>query len=51
MTKQIYKFDPDQVWFTSDTHFGHENIIRFCGRPLSSIWVISPMADRVFGMT
>ena len=34
MTKQIYKFDPDQVWFTSDTHFGHENIIRFCGRPV-----------------
>ena len=33
MTNQIYKFDPDQVWFTSDTHFGHENIIRFCGRP------------------
>lgn len=33
MTNQIYKFDTDQVWFTSDTHFGHENIIRFCGRP------------------
>lgn len=74
MTKKNYKFDPDQVWFISDTHFGHENIIRFCGRPfrdveemnaelirrwrktclmtaLSSIWVISPMADRAFGMT
>jgi calcineurin-like phosphoesterase family protein len=24
------------VWFTSDTHFGHANIIRYCGRPFSS---------------
>lgn len=24
-------------WFTSDTHFGHENIIRFSGRPFSSV--------------
>lgn len=23
------------VFFTSDTHFGHENIIRFCNRPYS----------------
>lgn len=22
------------TWVISDTHFGHENIIRFCGRPL-----------------
>lgn len=25
-----------RVWFTSDTHFYHENIIRFCNRPF---WV------------
>ncbi|WP_183507352.1 metallophosphoesterase family protein [Methylobacterium brachythecii] len=25
------------IWFTSDHHFGHTNIIRFCGRPYSSV--------------
>lgn len=28
-----YKFDADRIWFTADTHFGHENIVRFSGRP------------------
>jgi calcineurin-like phosphoesterase family protein len=27
---------PD-VWFASDFHFGHENIIRFCNRPFESV--------------
>ena len=26
-----------KIWFTSDTHFGHNNIIHFCKRPFSSI--------------
>ena len=26
-------FEAEELWFTSDTHFWHENIIRFCGRP------------------
>ena len=30
-------FEPDGVWFTSDTHFYHLNIIRFCSRPFGSI--------------
>ncbi len=28
-----YKFDADHIWFTADTHFCHENIVRFSGRP------------------
>jgi calcineurin-like phosphoesterase family protein len=26
-----------QTWFTSDTHFGHANIIRLCRRPFLSV--------------
>jgi calcineurin-like phosphoesterase family protein len=25
------------IWFTSDTHFGHERIIELCDRPFSSV--------------
>ena len=35
--QQVESFDPDKVWFTSDTHFFHENIIRFCGRPFNDV--------------
>ena len=24
------------IWFTSDTHFGHENMLRLCDRPWST---------------
>lgn len=29
--------DGSKVWFTSDTHFGHERVIRFCNRPWDTI--------------
>ena len=32
-----FKFDGDKVFFTSDTHFNHANIIKFCTRPFESI--------------
>ena len=35
-TEQIFKFESERVWFTADTHFGHENIIRYCHRPFAN---------------
>lgn len=31
-----WRFEPDNIWFTSDTHFCHENIILFSGRPFAN---------------
>lgn len=32
-----YKIDNNKVFFTSDTHFYHANIIRFCSRPFKDV--------------
>lgn len=31
------------IWVTSDTHFNHENIIKFCGRPFESAKMMNEM--------
>lgn len=36
-----------RVWASSDHHFNHKNIIRFCNRPFTSLWHMN--ADMVAG--
>ena len=37
MKKLHIQLEKDQkVWFTSDLHFGHRNVIRFCNRPFAN---------------
>lgn len=38
MKKLHIQLKKDQnIWFTSDLHFGHKNVIRFCNRPFTDI--------------
>ena len=36
------------VYFTGDNHFGHENVIRFCDRPFSSVEEMDEATRRAF---
>jgi len=35
--KQVVIKDPNKLFFTSDLHFGHANIIRYCDRPFNDV--------------
>lgn len=39
MARKKKVYDPDHTWFTSDLHFGHKNIMKFCpiSRPYCSV--------------
>lgn len=33
----IQRYLPERVFFTADTHFGHEAILRYCNRPFEDV--------------
>ena len=45
-----YKFDGEKVFFTSDTHFYHGNIIRFCNRPFKNVEIMNEKLSSPIGI-
>jgi len=37
----LKKLQHDKVWFTSDPHFNHANIIKYCKRPFDNVEVMN----------
>lgn len=37
ISDKIYNFEPDNIWFTSDTHFRDKKIIEHTNRPFQSV--------------
>lgn len=40
-----------QVWFTSDTHFGHANIVKYSGRPFEDVYEMNAALVRNWNET
>ena len=38
-----FKFDGERLFFTSDTHFNHTNILHYCNRPFKDVWQMNEM--------
>lgn len=40
-----------EIWLTSDNHFGHENIIKYCKRPFKNANVMNKMMIDLWNIT
>jgi len=40
-----------KIWFTSDHHFGHANIIKYCNRPFNSVGHMNAIMEDIWNST